>query len=66
MKATQYSRIAAFLARHKLATYHDLMLHCGCNWPHKRLAEMEARGYQFWRGSSGTPAHTVVRMTERP
>ena len=66
MKRTQYSSIIAYLRQHQLATYRDLMLHCGCNWPHKRLAELEGRGYSFTRVQRGEPLHTVVRLVGVP
>lgn len=66
-KQTQYQRIIQFLREHKIATYRDLMLHGGGNWPHRRLLELEARGYRFDRWLQGeSPRHTVVHLVSAP
>ena len=69
MKKTQYSKIATVLqAAGKCgASYRDLILKCGTNWPHKRISEMERHGYTFRRWQTyDTPARTMVALVSAP
>lgn len=68
-KKTQYERIATTLktAGKRGASYRDLMVRCGTNYPWKRLDEMRGQGYTFqcWF-TDDTPARTMVRLVSVP
>lgn len=68
-KKTQYARIESVLTKvgKHGASYRDLIVRCGTNWPHKRLSEMERAGYTFKRWQTyDTPARTMVALVSAP
>ncbi len=40
MRQTQGDRILAYLRKHGRATYRELIMNGGGNWPHSRLSEL--------------------------
>lgn len=66
---TQYQRIVNHLqgVGRFGSSYGELMRHCGTNWPHKRIRELESRGYSFQRWSSShVPPRTMVALVAVP
>ena len=69
---TQYDRILRMLreAGEFGLSYRHLIIGGGSNCPHKRLAELEQRGFRFsrqrYRPAPDKPFHTMVRLLSEP
>ena len=62
MVMTQFDKILQYLRTHGHATYRELILNGGGNWPHKRVDEHTGRGGEVYEQVDGKYRQTGERI----